>query len=50
LSVDLGCWAVDPEIEAAVMSAADALQRAGAEVVEVDVPMTARDEAVWMDL
>ena len=50
LSVDLGCWAVDPEIEAAVRAAADALQDSGAEVVEVDVAMTARDEAVWMDV
>jgi Asp-tRNA(Asn)/Glu-tRNA(Gln) amidotransferase A subunit family amidase len=41
---------VDPEIEAAVRTAADALRCAGAEVVEVDVAMTARDEAVWMDL
>ncbi|HEY5876801.1 MAG TPA: amidase, partial [Ilumatobacteraceae bacterium] len=40
LSVDLGCWAVDPEIEAAVRTAADALRCAGAEVVEVDVAMT----------
>jgi Asp-tRNA(Asn)/Glu-tRNA(Gln) amidotransferase A subunit family amidase len=50
LSVDLGCWAVDRQIEAAVRAAALALQDNGAEVVEVDVAMTAGDEAVWMDL
>ncbi|MGD9705569.1 MAG: amidase [Acidimicrobiia bacterium] len=50
LSIDLGCWAVDVEIEAAVRAAADALRAAGAVVEEVDLPMTARDEAVWMDL
>jgi Asp-tRNA(Asn)/Glu-tRNA(Gln) amidotransferase A subunit family amidase len=50
LTVDLGCWAVDPEIESAVRSAADALRGAGAEIVEVDIALTARDEAVWIDL
>lgn len=37
LDVDLGCYAVDPEVEAAVRSAAAALADAGAEVTEVDL-------------
>ena len=36
LSVDLGCWAVDPEIAAAVTAAAERLEAAGARVEEVD--------------
>ena len=50
LSVDLGCWTVNAEIASAVCAAADALRSAGALVDEVDLPMTARDEAVWVDL
>ena len=50
LSVDLGCWAVEPAIEAAVRAAADALRPAGAIVEEVELAMTHRDELVWVDL
>jgi Asp-tRNA(Asn)/Glu-tRNA(Gln) amidotransferase A subunit family amidase len=50
LSVDLGCWAVDPAIEAAVRSAATALEGAGAVVEEVEVEVRPRDEEVWRDL
>jgi Asp-tRNA(Asn)/Glu-tRNA(Gln) amidotransferase A subunit family amidase len=50
LSVDLGCWAVAPGVEAAVRSAAEALARAGAQVEEVRVEVTRRDEEVWGDL
>ena len=50
LSVDLGCWAVNAEIASAVCAAADALRSAGALVDDVNLPMTARDEAVWVDL
>lgn len=47
LSVDLGCWAVDPEVEAAVRGAAAALESAGAQVEEVAVGCTPRDLEVW---
>jgi Asp-tRNA(Asn)/Glu-tRNA(Gln) amidotransferase A subunit family amidase len=50
LSIDLGCWAVDPDIEIAVRKAADALGRAGATIEEVDLRLTARDNDVWLDL
>lgn len=50
LSVDLGCWAVDPTIEAAVRHAAEALRAAGAVVEEVELAMTPRDEGVWFEL
>jgi Asp-tRNA(Asn)/Glu-tRNA(Gln) amidotransferase A subunit family amidase len=50
LSVDLGCWAVDPAIEDAVRSSAAALAAAGAVVEEVDLALTARDEEVWIEL
>ena len=48
LSVDLGCWAVDPEIERAVRSTADRLGDLGADVVEVDPGFTADDERLWV--
>jgi Asp-tRNA(Asn)/Glu-tRNA(Gln) amidotransferase A subunit family amidase len=47
LSVDLGCWAVDPEIAAAVTDAAHALAAAGATVDVVDPGFTPADEAAW---
>jgi Asp-tRNA(Asn)/Glu-tRNA(Gln) amidotransferase A subunit family amidase len=50
LSIDLGLWAVDPAIEAAVRSAAAALAAAGAVVDEVEVTVTRKDEEVWVDL
>jgi len=48
LSVDLGCWAVDPAIERAVRDAAEALADRGAVVEEVSVAFTPADEDVWM--
>jgi Asp-tRNA(Asn)/Glu-tRNA(Gln) amidotransferase A subunit family amidase len=50
LSVDLGCWAVEPAVETAVRAAAAALQRAGASVEEVDIGVRPRDEQVWSEL
>ena len=40
LSVDLGCWDVDPEVEANTRAAAAALEEAGAIVEEVSIPWT----------
>ena len=50
MSLDLGCWAVHPEIEAAVLAAADALRRAGAIVELVDVACTERIDVLWSEL
>ena len=50
LSVDLGCWAVEPAIEAAVRKAAAALEAAGALVEEVDVGLTAGHDESWAEL
>jgi Asp-tRNA(Asn)/Glu-tRNA(Gln) amidotransferase A subunit family amidase len=50
LSIDLGCWWVDPEITAAVEAAAAALADAGAVVDPVDPGFTADDEAMWVEL
>ena len=50
LSIDLGLWAVDPAIEAAVRGAATALHAAGAIVQEVPVTVTRSDESAWVDL
>ncbi len=47
LSVDLGCWAVDPEIASAVTAAAERLEAAGARVEEVDPAFTGADEEAW---
>ncbi len=50
LSVDLGCWYVDPDITAAVTAAAARLAAAGAVVDVVDPGFTAADEEAWMQL
>lgn len=50
LSIDLGCWWVDPEIADAVESAARALEAAGAIVDPVDPAVTSRDQWVWIEL
>src|SRR5215813_11261834 len=42
LNIDLVCYAVDPEVEAAVCEAASALSAAGATVEEVTIPWTRR--------
>ncbi len=50
LSVDLGCWAVDPAVATTVRAAAAALAGAGASVEEVDIGVRPRDEQVWSEL
>ena len=50
LSIDLGCWFVDPEVAASVEAAARALEAAGAIVEPVDPGFTPRDEWVWVEL
>lgn len=50
LCMDLGCWAVDPEIERAVLAAVDGLREAGAEVELVEVGLTDRAEGMWGEL
>ncbi len=50
LSIDLGCWAVQPAIEAAVRSAADALADAGATVTEVNPGFLGNEEEEWNKL
>jgi Asp-tRNA(Asn)/Glu-tRNA(Gln) amidotransferase A subunit family amidase len=47
LSVDLGCWVVDPDIAAAVEQAADGLAAAGAVVERVDLRLTPRHSECW---
>ncbi len=47
LSIDLGCWAVDPEIAAAVERAASHLEEAGATVELVNPSFEPEDEATW---
>ena len=48
LDVDLGCYAVDPEVEAAVRQAAAALEDAGAVVEEVDLGWTRELADAWV--
>ncbi len=50
LSLDLGSWYVHPEIEAAVVAAAGALERAGAVVEPVDPGLGEADELLWIRL
>lgn len=50
LSIDLGCWDVDPAIGATVQNAADALGQAGATVVDVNPGFTAGDDDLWVKL
>jgi len=47
LSVDLGFYAVDPEIEANTRAAAEALRAAGAEVEEVELAWTREQGDAW---
>lgn len=47
LSVDLGFYRVEPEVEANLRGAADALRAAGAEVEEVEVGWTRAVEDAW---
>ncbi len=48
LDVDLGCYEIDPQVEARVREAADALRAAGAEVVEVDLGWTRAVPDAWL--
>jgi Asp-tRNA(Asn)/Glu-tRNA(Gln) amidotransferase A subunit family amidase len=50
LSVDLGSWAIDPEIAAAVEATGARLADAGAVVEPVDPGFTGQDESAWMVL
>jgi Asp-tRNA(Asn)/Glu-tRNA(Gln) amidotransferase A subunit family amidase len=50
LSIDLGYVTVDPAVEAAVRTAAAEFQKAGAVVNEVEIRMSPKDDAVWIDL
>ncbi len=50
LSVDLGCWEVDPVIGDAVEHAAETLRRAGASVEHVNPAFTAADDELWVKL
>jgi Asp-tRNA(Asn)/Glu-tRNA(Gln) amidotransferase A subunit family amidase len=50
LSIDLGCWAVEPSIEAAVRAAADSMADAGATVNEVNPGFLGNEEAEWNKL
>jgi Asp-tRNA(Asn)/Glu-tRNA(Gln) amidotransferase A subunit family amidase len=50
LSMDLGCYYVDPEVEKAVKQAAAALRAAGAAVERVKLPWTQRMVDMWMEL
>jgi Asp-tRNA(Asn)/Glu-tRNA(Gln) amidotransferase A subunit family amidase len=50
LSVDLGCYDVEPSVAAAVTAAAARLRDAGAVVTEVDAGVEPADEDAWMAL
>ena len=50
LSIDLGYYAVDTEVESAVRSAAGALMECGANVVEVDLSWGRHINDAWFDL
>lgn len=50
LSIDLGCWDVDPEIAAAVRDTAKQLTGFGATVHHVDPQFTIRDNALWLEM
>jgi Asp-tRNA(Asn)/Glu-tRNA(Gln) amidotransferase A subunit family amidase len=50
LSIDLGCWDVDPEIATAVRDTAQQLTGSGATVHHVDPQFTIRDGALWLEM
>ena len=50
LSIDLGFYAVDPEIEANTRAAAEALREAGAAVEEVALDWSAELDRAWTDM
>ena len=49
LDVDLGCWAIDPDVEREVRAAAAALADAGAVVEEVDLGWTRELPDAWSE-
>ena len=49
LNIDLGCYAVNADVEANTRAAADALKAAGAEIEEVELPWTREFPEVWWD-
>ena len=49
LSIDLGCWAVDPGIATTVENAATSLRSLGVSVENFDPGFTARDNALWLE-
>ena len=50
LSIDLGCWDVDPEIAAAVTETAQKLAQFGAVVHNANLNFTIRDGALWLEM
>ena len=50
LSLDLGCWDVDPEIATAVKETASQLTQFGASVHDVNPHFTIRDGALWLEM
>lgn len=50
LSLDLGYYAIDEGVRAAVQAAADALQDAGARIVPVTLPWTRRVNDLWTQI
>jgi len=50
LSIDLGCWDVDPEIATAVQETAQQLTQLGAVVRDANPNFTIRDGALWLEM
>jgi Asp-tRNA(Asn)/Glu-tRNA(Gln) amidotransferase A subunit family amidase len=50
LSIDLGCWDVDPEIATAVQETAQQLTQFGAVVRNANPNFTIRDGALWLEM
>jgi amidase len=50
LSLDLGCWDVDPNIAIAVKETASQLTQFGASVHDVNPHFTIRDGALWLEM
>ena len=49
LNVDLGCYAVAPDVEATLRASAKVLEDAGAVIEEVELPWTREFPEVWWD-
>ncbi len=49
LNVDLGCYAVDPDVEANLRTSAKVLEEGGAVIEEVELPWTREFPEVWWD-